>query len=125
MQEKRHHADSVPPVLGGAREVPDRFDPENVAFERLDANELAAAEAKLDAAFNAAEIIALRVSNGRERLTQANDRSVHISAEVAWRLSEFAESLKVNADSLATFAAEISDGVKRIWREQDLHKSKT
>jgi hypothetical protein len=65
------------------------------------------------------------VGNGRERLTHTSDRSVHISAEVAWRLSEFAESLRVNAESLATFAGEISDGVKRIWREQDLHKSKT
>ena len=117
--------DGVPPVLGGAQVVPNRFDPQHVAFERLGVDELAGAEDKLDAAFNAAEIIGLRVGNGGERLTQRNDRSVHISAEMAWRLSEFAESLKVNAESLATFATEISNGVKQIWREQDSQESRT
>src|SRR4051812_2660617 len=114
MQGRGHMSEGVPRVLGGARIVSDRFDAQDIAFERLGADELSEAEAKLDAAFNAAEIIGLRVNNGSERLTKTNDRSVHISAEMAWRLSEFAESLKANSEWLATFATEISEGVKRI-----------
>ena len=117
--------DGVPPVLGGATVASDRFDAEHVAFERLGVDELANAEAQLDTAFDAAEVIGLRVHNGDERLTRSGDRSVRISADLAWRLSEYAESLKVHAESLATFADEISEGVKRIWREQDSHESRT
>jgi len=117
--------DDVCPVVEGSRIVLDRFDAQRVAFERLSIDELTEAEAMLDAAFNAAEIIGLRVTNGGERLTKTNDRSVHISAEMAWLLTEFAESLKVNADSLARFAAETSEGVKRIWREQDSQEFNT
>jgi hypothetical protein len=73
----------------------------------------------LDAAFNAAEIAGLRVSNGCERLTENGDRSVRISPEMEWRLTEFAESLKLSAESLEAFAGEIAQGVRRIWREQD------
>jgi hypothetical protein len=125
MQRGGTMPDGVPPILGGGRIVPDRFDMQQVAFERLGFDELAEAEHKLDAAFNAAETIGLRVNNGDERLTKRNDRSVHISAEMAWRLSEFAESLMVHAESVAAFAAEISGGAKRIWREQDSRESRS
>jgi hypothetical protein len=103
----------------GARIVPHGSVLPDLMFERLDAEDVREAGLKLDEAFNAAEMIALRMANGCERLRDDGDPSIRVSADLAWRLSEFAEALKVNAEALVAFGDEIANGAREIWREQE------